>query len=607
VRLITSPKVYGVLRAVALAAGLLTAAALPTSADDFITNKDFDDLTPAEQTAARNAARGRKLPVLRICADPGNMPLSTDKLEGFQNKIAAILAEELGGTVSYFWRPYLERGLTRQTFDNRECDILLDIPSGYEHVLTTTPIYRTTYVFAYRSDKPRDIKSFDDPQLNNLRIGVFQHSGLREVLVRHGVKNNLDVHIISHDADLVPENQPWRQVQKVIDGQLDIAGVWGPFAGFLKTMRGAPLTIQPVNLMDDAVPLEFDLSIAMRRNDVVLKYMLDNALDARKDDIRKILEEFGVPLVQCSRCAVQGTLPSHGSYFERYMREAQKRFLEAPPEEAIHIDASKATPDQIVSSQKVDDWLKAGADVNVELGNAVLASDVERAKFLIGKGAAINGLGAEGLGPLHIAAKQRDSAMIGALLGLGADANGRDRDGWTPLLHAAYLNHVPSIELLAKAGADLNAKAPGGYTALALTIEEGKFFAAKALLKAGASANGPSGQDDLTPMMILASKKQASSRNTNINQSGGVLELAREVLAHGGDVNAVSKSGITALMVAASNDNAAMVGLLVQAGARADVKTPDGRTALAIAEANRNEASARALRLIAGQPAAKSQ
>ena len=79
--------------------------------------------------------------ILRVCADPGNMPISNDKGEGFSNKIAKVIAESMGKSVTYFYRPYLNRGLTRQTFDNNECDILMDMTPDDERMLTTKPLY----------------------------------------------------------------------------------------------------------------------------------------------------------------------------------------------------------------------------------------------------------------------------------------------------------------------------------------------------------------------------------------------------------------------------------------------------------------------------------
>ena len=110
-------------------------------------------LTSADHNALKKAAMQRQVSGLRVCGDPGNLPLSDINRAGYENKIIELVAAEMGTYVTYFWRPYLERGITRQTFDSGDCDVLLDLPAGFERVLETEPIYRTTYVLAYRSDR----------------------------------------------------------------------------------------------------------------------------------------------------------------------------------------------------------------------------------------------------------------------------------------------------------------------------------------------------------------------------------------------------------------------------------------------------------------------
>ena len=143
----------------------------------------MDQTTPEDANSIAVPAAIKKMGSLRVCADPGNMPLSSDKGEGFENKIASIIAEGMGTHTSYFYRPYLERGLTRQTFDNNECDILMDMSPDDERMMTTVPVYKSTFVLAYRNDKGIDIKSFDDPKLlNDYKVGVFQHSDRKSVV-----------------------------------------------------------------------------------------------------------------------------------------------------------------------------------------------------------------------------------------------------------------------------------------------------------------------------------------------------------------------------------------------------------------------------------------
>jgi quinoprotein dehydrogenase-associated probable ABC transporter substrate-binding protein len=569
-----------------LIAGLIAVAsthavpAAPDSLRSYTKNRTFDELTAAEHTKARQDARNMKLHrPLRVCADPGNMPLSSSKQEGYQNKIAKIIAEDLGTHASFFWRPYHERGLTRETFQNNECDILMDMPVALQDLLTTDPLYATTYVFAYRNDKNIEIKSLDDPVLDKLRIGVFQHSGLREALERRGHKN-LDLHIIAYDTDLQPKHQPWQQVQKVIDGELDVAGVWGPFAGWLKTQQNAPLVIQPVNLWENEVPMEFELAIGMQRNQVMLKYMIDWSLTRTKDKIAAVMKEYGVPLVKCSKCAVDGDLPSHGSYYDRIRKTSQDRFLKEAPRV---LPTEKAVPDQIVTEERLEKWLAEGADVNQELANAIVAKDVERVKYLIGKGADVNARDAGGFTPLDTAARNRSTALVEVLIDAGGDPNKPDADGFFPLLHAINRNHVPSVEMLAKKGANLELRNKQGITPLSWAIGDGKFFAAKALIDGGADVNARSGYEDVTPMMVIATQLSAQTRSGNLAQGPQPLDLARALIDKGADVNAVSKDGVSALMIAAGHNNAPIIGLLVGAGADPNAKNPHGQTALDIA------------------------
>lgn len=557
----------------------------------------FTDLTPAEQTAARREARQHHYDELTFCADPGNMPLSNNRREGLQNKIAEAVARQMGARVNYFWRPYLERGLTRETFLNKECEILIEIPHGYENILTSEPIYRSTYVFATRRDSGISIDSLDDPVLRQKKIGVFMHSGMRETLARHGIKDGLDLHIISHDADLKPEKQPWRQVQDVVEGRLDIAAAWGPFAGWL-VAKGEPLELTPVNMMEDEVVLEFDLAFGVRSDDVVLKYALDYALQAIEPEITTILQDFGVPLVSCSRCVVQGDLPSHGSFFQRYAQVPQERFLSIKPGSARRLDASLASDDQLVTLRKLKADVDAGADIDIELANAVLAADVERVGFLLELGALVDKRDLQGAPVLIIAVKARDTDMVALLLERGADIEIADSDGWRALHYAVLRNHVPTIELLVEHGADLSATAPSGQTPLALAVSEGKRWAARSLIEAGADVNQRVA-DALTPLMILATQGETFNRDARVAGGPSVQQIATLLIEKGGDVDAATPHGVTALMIAASHDNAAIIGLLARSKADSTRINSDGRTALDIARLARSESAARTLELFA--------
>src|SRR5580658_3425657 len=102
---------------------------------------DFEDMTPAQKVDARNTAAKMHMEEIKFCADGGNLPFSNTKSEGFENKIAEIIANAIGAQLTYYWRPSLERGATRAVFDNSVCDVLIDIPANWEGALTTLPLY----------------------------------------------------------------------------------------------------------------------------------------------------------------------------------------------------------------------------------------------------------------------------------------------------------------------------------------------------------------------------------------------------------------------------------------------------------------------------------
>jgi quinoprotein dehydrogenase-associated probable ABC transporter substrate-binding protein len=510
------------------------------------------------------------LAALRVCADPGNMPLSNNKGEGFENKIAAVLAKALDTTVENYFRPGLERGLTRSTLDADQCDVMIDMPVDSEDVVTTSPLYRTTYVLAYRSDRAYDFKSLDDPRLRKLKIGVYETSAIRAALADHGV-GNVQIHYLSHDADLVPQNQPSYQVQQVIDGTLDVAAVWGPLAGYYKAMKHAPLTLQPANTLDDS-PLQFEMAVAVRRNDRALAKRLDQAMHEQKDAIRAILADYGVPLVQCDACLISGDLPAHGPYT-------------APAPQPQQTRAAK------VSIAQLNDWLAHGADLTTELNNAVVADDQTRVAYLLDKKhASVTAVDLQGETPLHHAVLMASPAMVEFLIAHGANVNQRDRDGWTPIMTAAYLDKADDVRILAAHGADLNAQSPQNLTALGVATQYGKNDAALALIELGADPAKAVGEGGYTPLM-LATANHAQA-------------LVQALLKKGVDVNAKNSGGVTALMIAVANGRADTAELLMQAGANVNAQNERGDTAMSIARAKGDEKLIKLLGEPSGHPGA---
>lgn len=561
-------------------------------------SKDYDDLTPSEHIAIRAAAKAaykaKKLKVLNVCADPGNMPLSNIKREGFQNKLASLLSDAMGARLQYHWQPFIERGLTRSTFDERMCDVMFDIPVDYGRLLSTFGVYKTPYVLVYRNDKGLELTGLDDPKLKDLTIGLFQTSGIRMALAKRGIINNVKLQTQTHDGDLVPENQPWYVIQRMLNGEFDVAAVFGPFAGWVKTMKNEPVTILPVNLDDDKVPMEFELGVGVRRTDAFLKYMLEFALEDKATEVEAILREYGVPLVQCSRCVVPGDLPAHGSYIAMADQEFKAR-----PE--------LASPDQVVTKEKVENWLAEGADPNEELSAAIIANDPERIKFLVEKGANLSKPDKQGWLPIINAARQRRDNIVALLIELGADPNQHDVDGMTALTAALMRDHVPTIKVLAEKGANIEEPGPGGFRPLALAISESKYESAKALMESKADVKAASSKQDLTPLMIVAAQTGPAEGARFLPGSARPSDIAKELIQRGADVNAQSAAGMTALMIAASHNSPPMIGLLMDAGADANLKNKQGQTAADVAKLNDNMEAAQAILVLGSSKAASNK
>ena len=526
---------------------------------------------------AGNAVFGAGLKSLTVCADPGNMPLSNQKGEGFENKIAQVIGAALGTGVQYYWRPSIERGLMRTTLSEGNCDLWMDMASDTEGAVVLSPLYRSTFVLAYRSDKGLSIKDLDDPALKRLRVGVFQVSAAREALSRHHIIDNTVIHYLSHNADIVSDSQPSYQVQQVVDGTLDVAAAWGPMAGYYKTVAHAPLTIVPMNTMEDEVPMEFDMTLAVPRGRADIKAAIEGAVSEHKAEIKQILVDFGVPLIKCEECAVPGDLPSHGPY------------KKAAPEIQTAAVTSKQRAQRMTDLKK---WLAQGANPDDELHNAVVAEDVARVGFLLTHGAHINALNGEGYTPLISATRSGFLAVATYLADHKADSNLADASGWTPLMWAAWGDDTSLIKMLLTHGARLDSTDREGLTPLAIAAQNGKVKAAQALLDAGADVNAPVAKGGYTPLMLAA--------------ISGSSELAASLLAHGAKVNAANPGGVTALMIAAAGNRSSIAGLLLKAGADVNARSEDGRTALSIAQANNSEAVIKILQEAGQQMAAQS-
>lgn len=259
----------------------------------------------AGDTVALAAASHTVMPdtaALRVCSDPNNLPFSNERGEGFENRIASLLAEELHVPVSYTWWAQ-RRGFIRNTLRAGRCDVVIGVPRGDDMVLTTKPYYRSTYVFVWRKDRHYDIGSFDDPRLKKLKVGVHvigdDYNALPPgiALARRGIVKNVVGYSIY--GDYSRPNPPADLIRAVADGKVDVAIAWGPLAGYYATRERVPLEIAPVSprMAMPGMPFAYAISMGVRRGDSTLARTIDEVLARRHGDIDRILRSYGTPLV----------------------------------------------------------------------------------------------------------------------------------------------------------------------------------------------------------------------------------------------------------------------------------------------------------------------
>jgi mxaJ protein len=239
---------------------------------------------------------------LRVCADPNNLPFSNQKREGFENKLADMLARDLGTTVEYTWWAQ-RRGFIRNTLNDRRCDVVLGYPADAEVAATTKPYYRSTYVFVTRRDHAQRIHSFDDAALRNLRIGVQligddgANSPPAHSLSRRGIIRNLVGYTVY--GDYATDSPPSAIIAAVARGDVDVAAAWGPLAGYFAARQAVPLDIVPVSPQLDgpSLPQTFAIAMAVRRGEPERLARLNRFIDSRRAAIDALLRAYGVPQV----------------------------------------------------------------------------------------------------------------------------------------------------------------------------------------------------------------------------------------------------------------------------------------------------------------------
>lgn len=250
-------------------------------------------------------------PLLRVCADPNNLPYSNQQLQGFENHMADMIAGDLGMKISYVWYPQ-RSAFFRKTLDSGICDVVMGVPAGMDEAIATRPYYFSSYAFLTRRDRHLQIASFDDPRLRSLRIGVHilgdQDDSLPPVhaLISRGIVRNLVGYSIF--GNLSEQNPAADLIQAVSHNDVDVAVVWGPLAGYFARRSKVPLEITPITAdpVHPGLPMVFGIGVGVRPRDLELRRQLDAEIQRRRPQIRQLLVAYGIPEVSPPNVAQGG-------------------------------------------------------------------------------------------------------------------------------------------------------------------------------------------------------------------------------------------------------------------------------------------------------------
>jgi mxaJ protein len=237
---------------------------------------------------------------LVVCADPNNLPFSDRAGHGFENKLVKLLARDMHARIDYVWWAQ-RRGYVRHTLDEARCDLWPGVARGVERLATTQPYYRSTYVFVARADKNLNGLSLDDPRLSSLVIGVqmigdnAMNTPPAQALATRGITSNVRGYMLYGDYGRA--NPPAAIVDAVAKGDIDVALVWGPLAGYFAQRSRVALQLTPVTAKDPATEnmMVYDVSMGVRSDRPALFTEISADLAKDKPAIDALLQRFGVP------------------------------------------------------------------------------------------------------------------------------------------------------------------------------------------------------------------------------------------------------------------------------------------------------------------------
>lgn len=234
--------------------------------------------------------------VLRVCSTPENLPYSNEKGEGFENKIAEVIADELKVRIEYTWFPQ-GIGFIRKTLAAKVCDLVIGTAQADEFTLNTNPYYRTTYALVFKQNSGLDgVKSIMDPHLKGKRVGIQAGTPPADQVALAGLMEKAKPYRLMVDTRF--DNPMQEMVNDIRSGEIDLGVLWGPYAGYYASRGGEKLTVVPLlEEVPGTTKLEYRITMGVRMGETGWKRRINEIIAKRQGDIDAILLDYGVPLV----------------------------------------------------------------------------------------------------------------------------------------------------------------------------------------------------------------------------------------------------------------------------------------------------------------------
>jgi len=242
------------------------------------------------QTPGENAGRSE----LRVCADPNDLPFSNEKGEGYENKTAELVGRELNLPVRFVYFPQVI-GFVRNTLRARSCDLIMGTVAGDDVVQTTSPYYYSDYVVVWPEGKAFAFTDFDDPRLKTMRIGIISATPPSDLLIRHELMANAKPYAL---MVVTRYESPAREmVEDLVKGEIDVALLWGPIAGYYIKRDALKLKLAPIPNEPGAPRMDYHIAMGVRANEPEWRRQINAVIQKRQAEITAILRDYGVPLL----------------------------------------------------------------------------------------------------------------------------------------------------------------------------------------------------------------------------------------------------------------------------------------------------------------------